>query len=34
MHRASEIRAGLKAVGGVSMPIPKGPMPTRTPKVR
>ena len=29
-----EVRARLKAVGGLSMPIPKGPMPTRMPKVR
>ena len=29
-----ELRARLKAVGGLSMPIPKGPMPTRAPKMR
>lgn len=29
-----EVRARLKAVGGMSMPIPKGPMPTRAPKIR
>ena len=29
-----EVRARLKAVGGMSMPIPKGPMPTRAPKSR
>ncbi len=29
-----EVRARLKAVGGLSMPIPKGPMPTRAPKMR
>ncbi len=29
-----EVRARLKAVGGITMPIPKGPMPTRTPKLR
>lgn len=27
-----EVRARLKAVGGMAMPIPKGPMPTRAPK--
>ncbi len=29
-----EVRARLKAVGGLSMPIPKGPMPTRAPRMR
>ena len=29
-----EVRARLKAVGGLSIPIPKGPMPTRAPKMR
>ena len=29
-----EVRARLKAVGGMSMPIPKGPMPTRGGKIR
>lgn len=29
-----ELRARLKAVGGLSIPIPKGPMPTRAPKMR
>ena len=33
-HQMREVRARLKAVGGMSMPIPKGPMPTRAPKVR
>ena len=33
-HQMREVRARLKAVGGLSMPIPKGPMPTRAPKVR
>ena len=27
-----EVRNRLKAVGGMAMPIPKGPMPTRAPK--
>jgi len=29
-----EVRQRLKAVGGLSMPIPKGPMPTRAQKMR
>ena len=33
-HQMREVRARLKAVGGMSMPIPKGPMPTRAPKMR
>lgn len=33
-HQMRELRARLKAVGGLSMPIPKGPMPTRAPKAR
>jgi hypothetical protein len=33
-HQMREVRARLKAVGGMSMPIPKGPMPTRAPKGR
>ncbi len=33
-HQMREVRARLKAVGGLSMPIPKGPMPTRGPKIR
>ena len=33
-HQMREVRARLKAVGGLSMPIPKGPMPTRAPKLR
>ena len=33
-HQMREVRARLKAVGGMSMPIPKGPMPTRAPKIR
>lgn len=33
-HQMHEVRARLKAVGGMSMPIPKGPMPTRAPKIR
>ena len=33
-HQMREDRARLKAVGGLSMPIPKGPMPTRAPKMR
>ena len=33
-HQMREVRARLKAVGGLSMPSPKGPMPTRAPKVR
>jgi hypothetical protein len=33
-HQMREVRARLKAVGGMSMPIPKGPMPTRGGKVR
>lgn len=33
-HQMREVRARLKAVGGMSMPIPKGPMPTRVPKIR
>jgi hypothetical protein len=28
-HQMREVRARLKAIGGMSMPIPKGPMPTR-----
>jgi hypothetical protein len=28
-HQMREVRARLKAVGGMSMPVPKGPMPTR-----
>ena len=33
-HQMREVRVRLKAVGGLSMPIPKGPMPTRAPKMR
>ncbi len=33
-HQMREVRARLKAIGGMSMPIPKGPMPTRGGKVR
>lgn len=33
-HQMREVRARLRAVGGMSMPIPKGPMPTRAPKIR
>ena len=33
-HQMREVRARLTAVGGMSMPIPKGPMPTRAPKGR
>jgi hypothetical protein len=33
-HQMREVRARMKAVGGMSMPIPKGPMPTRAPKNR
>ena len=33
-HQMREVRVRLKAVGGLSMPIPKGPMPTRAPKIR
>jgi len=33
-HQMREVRARLKAVGGMSMPIPKGPMPTRAPTSR
>jgi hypothetical protein len=33
-HQMREVRARLKAVGGMLMPIPKGPMPTRGGKVR
>lgn len=33
-HQMREVRARLKAVGGLSLPIPKGPMPTRAPKIR
>ena len=33
-HQMREVRARLKAVGGMSVPIPKGPMPTRAPKIR
>jgi hypothetical protein len=33
-HQMREVRARLKAVGGMSMPIPKGPMPTRAAKGR
>lgn len=33
-HQMRELRSRLKAVGGLSMPIPKGPMPTRAPKMR
>ena len=33
-HQMREVRSRLKAVGGMSMPIPKGPMPTRAPKNR
>jgi hypothetical protein len=33
-HQMREVRARLRAVGGMSMPIPKGPMPTRAPKGR
>ena len=33
-HQMRDVRARLKAVGGLSMPIPKGPMPTRAPKIR
>ncbi|MEN9324872.1 MAG: hypothetical protein RL414_626 [Actinomycetota bacterium] len=32
VNQLREVRARLKAVGGMSMPIPKGPMPTRAPK--
>jgi hypothetical protein len=32
-HQMREVRARLKAVGGLSMPIPKGPMPKGT-KIR
>jgi hypothetical protein len=28
-HQMREVRARLKAIGGMSMPIPKGPMPTK-----
>jgi len=31
-NQLREVRARLKAVGGMAMPIPKGPMPTRAPK--
>jgi hypothetical protein len=31
-NQVREVRARLKAVGGMAMPIPKGPMPTRAPK--
>ena len=31
-NQMREVRSRLKAVGGMSMPIPKGPMPTRAPK--
>ena len=33
-NQMREVRARLKAVGGMAMPIPKGPMPTRGMKVR
>ena len=33
-HQMREVRARLKAVGGLSMPIPKGQMTTRAPKLR
>ncbi|CAB4562662.1 MAG: DUF4191 family protein [Actinobacteria bacterium] len=33
-HQMREVRARLKAVGGMSMPIPKGPIPTRGGKIR
>ena len=33
-NQMREVRARLKAVGGMSMPIPKGPMPTRGMKIR
>lgn len=33
-HQMREVRARLKTVGGMSMPIPKGPMPTRGGKIR
>jgi hypothetical protein len=33
-HQMREVRARLKAVGGMSMPIPKGPIPTRASKPR
>jgi hypothetical protein len=33
-HQMREVRARLKAVGGMSIPIPKGPMPTRGGKIR
>lgn len=29
VHQMREVRARLKAIGGMSMPIPKGPMPTK-----
>ena len=31
-NQLREVRARLKAVGGMAMPIPKGPMPTRVPR--
>lgn len=33
-NQMREVRARLKAVGGLAMPIPKGPMPTRGMKIR
>ena len=35
-HQTRELRARLKAVGGMSLPLPKGPLPTRAkmPKMR
>lgn len=33
-HQVRELRARLRAVGGMSLPLPKGPMPTRVPKIR
>ncbi len=33
-NQMREVRARLKAVGGLSLPIPKGPMPTRGMKIR
>ena len=33
-NQMREVRARLKAVGGMAMPIPKGPMPTRGMKIR
>jgi hypothetical protein len=33
-NQMREVRARLKAVGGMAMPVPKGPMPTRGMKIR